>query len=318
MRTMAVALLTVVLAGPASAFDLQGHRGTRGLAPENSLAAFRTALAVGVDTLELDVHVTRDGQVVIAHDPRLDPTFTRDAEGRWIDAPGPAIIGLGLAELQRFDIGRARPDSKYAQNWPQQQGRDGERVPTLAALFDAVRARGAERVRFNIEVKLSPLTPELTPPPDPYVRALLAVIDAHGMAARVTIQSFDWRALRLVQRLAPAIPTSALTARQRWLDNLADPRWTDGLELAAYGGSVPRLVRAAGATTWSPYFGDLSAALVAEAHALGLKVLPWTVNDAAAIERLVQWQVDGLITDYPDRARAVLARLGVALPAPAP
>jgi len=314
LRRVASALiagLLVLHALGAGAFDLQGHRGTRGLAPENTLPAFRAALAIGVDTLELDVHATRDGALVIAHDPRLNAAFTRDAAGQWIDASAPAIIELTLAQLQRYDIGRARPGSKYARTWPEQRGRDGEHVPTLASLFEMLQRLGARDVRLNIEVKLSPLTPELTPPPEDYVRSLLDVIDAHDMAARVSIQSFDWRTLALVHRLAPGIATSALTVRQRWLDNVGDPRWTDGLVLAEHADSVPRMVKAAGAATWTPYFGDLSEAQVAEAHALGLKVVPWTVDDPADVERLVAWKVDGLITDYPDRARAVLVRLGI-------
>ena len=312
-----VALLALHAAG-ALAFDLQGHRGTRGLEPENTLAAFRAALAIGVDTLELDVHATRDGELVIAHDPRLNAAFTRDAAGQWIDASAPAIIELTLAQLQRYDIGRARPGSKYARTWPEQRRRDGEHVPTLASLFEMLHKLGARDVRLNIEVKLSPLTPELTPPPEHYVRSLLAVIDAHDMAARVSIQSFDWRTLSLVHRLAPGIATAALTARQRGLDNLGDPRWSDGLVLAEHGDSVPRMVKAAGAATWSPHFGELSEAQVGEAHALGLKVVPWTVDDPADVQRLVAWKVDGLITDYPDRARAVLVRLGIPVAAPLP
>lgn len=302
------------LALPAAAFDLQGHRGTRGLAPENTLAAFDAALAVGVSTLELDVHVTKDGEVVIAHDPRLNPSFTRDAAGRWLEEPTPAIIELTLAELQRFDVGRARPDARYRQQWPEQRPADGERVPTLAALFAAVKARGADHVRFNIETKLTPTTPTLTPPPEAFARALLRVVDAAGMSDRVAIQSFDWRTLQWVRQLAPAMPVTALTARQRWLDNIGDGRWTAGLGPAAHGGSVPRMVKAIGASTWSPYFGDLDEAQLREARALGLKVVPWTVNDPAVMERMLDWQVDGLITDYPDKARAVMSRRGVPLP----
>ena len=145
------ALLALLVALPAAAFDLQGHRGARGLAPENTLAAFSAALAVGVTTLELDVHVTRDGQVVVTHDPRLNPAFTRDAEGRWVDEPGPAVIELTLAQLQLCEVGRAKPGSRYAQLWPEQRGMDGERITTLAALFEAVDKRGATAVRFNIE-----------------------------------------------------------------------------------------------------------------------------------------------------------------------
>ncbi len=309
-------LAALLLAGAAAAFDLQGHRGARGHAPENTLAAFRTALAMGVHTLELDVHVTRDGEVVVTHDPRLNAAFTRDASGRWIDEPGPAIIQSTLAELQRHDVGRARPGSRYLQQWPEQRSSDGERLPTLSALFDEVARRGAGAVRFNIETKLNPTTPELTPEAEPFAKAVLDVVRKHGMATRVTIQSFDWRTLAVVQRLAPEIPTVALSAQQKFLDNIADGRWTAGQTLAAHDGSLPRMVKAAGAAIWSPFHGDLTEALLAEARALGLKVVPWTVNDPAVIERLLDWRVDGLISDYPDRVRVAMAKRGMALPPP--
>jgi glycerophosphoryl diester phosphodiesterase len=315
-RVFACAFALSWFALGAAAFDLQGHRGTRGLAAENTMSAFRAALALGVTTLELDVHVTRDGQVVITHDPRLNPAFTRDASGRWIDEPGPAVIELDLAALQRFDVGRGKPGTRYVQQWPEQKAVDGERLVTLAALFEEVKRRGAASLRFNIETKLNPNTPDLTPAAEPFAKAVLEVIAAHGMGSRVTIQSFDWRTLAAVQRLAPAIPTVALTARQNFLDNISDGRWTAGQTLAAHEGSVPRMVKAAGAAVWSPFHGDLTEALLAEAKALGLAVVPWTVNDPAIMERLIDWRVDGLITDYPDRARAVMQRRGMALPKP--
>lgn len=312
--TLSLGVMLALGAGCATPFDAQGHRGARGLAPENTLAAFRAALAEGVSTLELDVHVTRDGAVVITHDPRLNPQFTRDGSGRFVDEPGPAVIGLTLAELQRHDVGRARPGSRYAQQWPERREHDGATVPTLDQLFHEVRRLGAHEVRFNIETKLRPDTPELTPAPEPFVRALLAVVERHGMQRRVSIQSFDWRALREVQLLAPQVPTVALTVRQANFNNLDDGRWTAGLQLAAHGGSVPRLVKAAGAATWSPFHGDLTEAQVAEAHALGLKVVPWTVNEPARMDTLLTWRLDGLISDYPDRLRAAMQRAGLSLP----
>jgi glycerophosphoryl diester phosphodiesterase len=308
-------LLACSLLGSAMAFDLQGHRGARGMAPENTLAGFRQALAVGVTTLELDVGLTRDGQVVIAHDPRLNPDLTRDANGAWIATPGPALQTVTLVELQRFDVGRLKPGTKYAQSFADQQPADGERVPTLDALFQLVRM-SAVPVRFNIETKLSPLTPELAPKPEAFARALLAVVQRHGMADRVTVQSFDWRTLQAVQRLAPALPVAALTARLASIDNLTDPRWTAGLRLQDHGDSVPRLVKALGAGTWSPFHGELTEAQLAEAKALGLKVIPWTVNQSERIDRLIGWGVDGLISDHPLRVREVMARRGMALPAP--
>jgi len=253
---------------------------------------------------------------VIAHDPRLNAAFTRDATGRWIDEPGPAVMQLTLAELQRFDVGTAKPGTRYVQQWPERTDVPGERVPSLAALFEEVKRRGANGVRFNIETKLNSNTPELTPAAEPFAQTLLEVIRQHGMSERVTIQSFDWRTLAVVQRLAPRTPTVALSARQNFLNNIDDGRWTAGHTLAAHGGSLPKMVKAAGAAIWSPFHGDLTEALLAEAKALGLPVVPWTVNDPAVIERLLDWRVDGLITDYPARVREAMARRGMPLPAP--
>lgn len=307
-------MLVSLLGGGSAAFDLQGHRGARGVAPENTLAGFRQALATGVTTLELDVGVTADGQVVIAHDQRLNPELTRDAGGAWLAAAGPALNALTLAELQRHDVGRIKPGTRYAETFADQRPADGERVPTLAALFELVRAGGHDQVRFNIETKLTPLAPELAPEPEAFVRAVLEVVQRHGMAGRVIVQSFDWRSLRAVQRLAPGLPVAALTARLPAIDNLGDSRWTAGLRLENHGGSVPRLVRALGAPIWSPFHGQLTEEQVREAHALGLQVIPWTVNEPAQIERLIGWGVDGLISDYPGRVRELMSSRGMALP----
>jgi glycerophosphoryl diester phosphodiesterase len=316
-RTLALLLAGLIGSGGASAFDLQGHRGARGLAPENTLAAFDAALSLGVDTLELDTVLTRDAVVVVSHDAALNPNLTRDAQGRFVEAPGAPIRSLTLAELQRFDVGRLKPGTRYADNQPEQRSVDGERVPTLAQVFERVAQRRATRVRFNIETKLSPLVPELTPDPEAFVRALLEVIDRHGVRARVSLQSFDWRSLQVAQRIAPDIPTAYLSSQQSWGNNVADPRWTAGLSLAD-AGSVPKLVKAAGGTVWSPYFGDLTPELLSEARTLGLKVVVWTVNDPAGIERMLALGVDGIISDRPDRVRAAMAARGMALPSPAP
>jgi glycerophosphoryl diester phosphodiesterase len=312
-RVLLAAALALSLQG-AAAFDLQGHRGARGHAPENTLSGFAAALRIGVDTLELDIGMTRDRVLVIGHDLRLNPAITRDAAGRWLDAPTPALFELDLAEVQTYDVGRIHPDSPYARNFPAQRAVDGERMPTLAALFEQCARWGASRVRFNIETKIDPTQQALSASPDAFVRELLAVLRRHDMLGRVSLQSFDWRSLRAMQSLAPQVPTVALTAQQRWLDNVADARWTAGLKIADFDGSVPRLVKAAGATVWSPYFGDLNPALLREARSLGLRVVAWTVNDPAQIELLLDWGVDGLISDYPDRVRDALARRALPLP----
>jgi glycerophosphoryl diester phosphodiesterase len=312
-RGLAAALLALATVG-AAAFDLQGHRGARGLAPENTLAAFERALDTGVTTLELDIHLTSDGVPVITHDPQLNPALTRASGGQWVAEPTPLIMSLPLTQLQTYDVGRLKPDTRYAQTYPEQQAVDGQRIPSLAQLFERVKARGDDKVRFNIELKLTPQEPAVTPPPAAIVQATLDVIRLQRMEQRVSLQSFDWRILQEVKRQAPTMPLAALTVRQRWLDNLSDGRWTAGLTLGQHGGSVPKMVKAAGAQIWSPYFGELTPDLLREARALGLKVIPWTVNEPSAIDNMLAWGVDGLITDYPDRARKAMAARGMALP----
>jgi glycerophosphoryl diester phosphodiesterase len=302
---------------PKRGFDLQAHRGGRALAPENTLAAFDNAMEMGVTTLELDIGLTADGVVVISHDTVLNPEHTRDANGAFLTAKGPAIRALTLAQLQAYDVGRIDPASNYGKQFALQVPRDGERIPTLAALFERVRARGAAQLRFNIETKLDPSRPEETAAPEQMVRALLAEIDKAGMGSRVTVQSFDWRTLALVGQWAPQLQRAYLTSAR----TLRDPRWTSGLRLEDFG-SAPRLVKAAvgnspGPVIWSPAFAELTAAQVREAQALGFQVVPWTVNQRADMARLMDWKVDGLITDDPALLRDLMRERRMPLPAPA-
>jgi glycerophosphoryl diester phosphodiesterase len=328
MTRAAEFLLIASLCGCASSFDLQGHRGARGLAPENTLPAFARALEIGVTTLELDTAITRDGVVVVAHDPSPNPDIAR-VDGRWLDRRHPPIHELTFAELSRYDIGRLKPGTAYAARYPAQVAVDGARYPRLADVFALAERSGHRDVRFNIETKVSPLSPGETLAPEPFVRALVDEIRKAGMARRSSIQSFDWRTLQAAQRLAPEIGTVYLTARQPFLDTVcggaasrspavpsadcAPTPWTAGFHLRDHG-SVPRMVVAAGGRTWSPEHRDIDAATIEEAHRLGLRVVAWTVNEPARIAELLDLGVDGLISDRPDVVRAEMARRGMPLP----
>jgi glycerophosphoryl diester phosphodiesterase len=315
-----VATLALLIGTSAGALDLQGHRGARGLAPENTLAGFAATLGIGVTTLELDVAVTKDDVLVVSHDPALNPAITRDPQGRFLTARGPLIRELGYAELARYDVGRLQPGTAYARNHPDQVPVDGARVPRLADLFALVRKSGNATVRFAIETKVTPHAPHETLAPEPFARAVIAAVRDAGVAARTTIQSFDWRTLAVVQQDAPEIGTVYLTARQRWLDNVGaveGSAWTNGVQFKDHG-SVPKMVRAAGGRIWSSYFGDLDAVQVKEAQALGLTVLAWTVNQPSDIARVLDLGVDGIISDRPDLVRAEMARRGMPLPRQTP
>jgi glycerophosphoryl diester phosphodiesterase len=311
-------LAASIMTTPVHALEIQGHRGARGLAPENTLPAFARALSLGVTTLEMDSAITKDGVVVVSHDPALNPDITRSPDGNWLEQAGPAIWTLTYAELQRYDVGRLKRGTSYANRWPEQSPVDGTRIPRLADVFALVRKSGNETVRFNIETKISPLEPGQTTAPEDFARKLIAAIRAGGMAKRATIQSFDWRTLAIVQKEAPEIPTVYLTVETGFMDSIqrqGNSSWTAGIHFREHG-SVPRMVKAAGGAVWSPYLGDLTRESVKEAQSLGLKVVVWTVNNPADMRRVIEWGVDGVISDRPDLLRKVAGEMGIALPPP--
>ncbi len=319
----AIVAASLMLPSAAVAFDLQGHRGARGLAPENTLEAFTAARAIGVTTLELDLAMTKDGVLVVSHDSRLNPDHTRGPDGKFLAAEGPAIRSLTLAELQSFDVGRLKPGTSYAATFPEQRGMDGIRIPALAEVFDLVRQAKADHIRFNIETKLTPTSGADTPDPETFAGAVASAVNDAGLTARVAVQSFDWRTLLAMRRIAPEIDRVCLTIDGGGGDTLrrrlpgASP-WTAGLDIDDFGGSAPRLVAAAGCTVWSPNYRNVTAEALAEAGALRLQVIPWTVNERADMARLIQMGVSGIITDYPDRLRAVTAEKDMPLPPTVP
>lgn len=302
-------------------FDLQGHRGARGLAPENTLVAFARALSLGVTTLELDTGVTRDGVVVVSHDSTLNPDITRRPDGTWLEPPGPAIFSLTRAELLRYDVGRLRPGTPYAGNFPDQVPVDGTRIPTLREVYALARKAGNAAVRFNVETKMDPGRPDETPTPDAFADAVLAVAREAGALDRTSIQSFDWRTLLRVQKVAPAVETCYLSEQSGDQIRAGRPGgspWLAGFDVDDFGGSVPRLVQAAGGRCWSPSFRDLRAETLAEARRLGLRVVPWTVNRPEDLAAILALGVDGLISDRPDLARRAMQVKGMPLPKPTP
>lgn len=276
-----------------------GHRGARGLFPENTLEGFRSAWALGVRSFELDVGLTRDGLAVVAHDPALHPDLTRDRTGRWLEEPGPLLYALSAAELSAYDVGRIRPGSRTAAQFPAQRPRDGARVPSLAAVLAAV-----PDARLIIEIKTNPLHPDRTAPPARTADSVLGAVQAAGAAGRVVLESFDWRVQKYIRSVCPDIRLAYLTSA----DAPADPWWA-GVTPAQHGGSTPACVAAAGGagTVWAPLHSDLAEADVRAAHALSLAVIPWTVNQRDDMCRLIGWGVDGLISDYPDAVAAAVA-----------
>jgi glycerophosphoryl diester phosphodiesterase len=223
----------------------------------------------------------------------------------------PCPLSRPRCALQTFDVGRIRPDTAYAARFRDQRGMDNVRIPALTDVFDLVKRLGADHVRFNIETKITPDSGNETPPPEVFAAMLAKAVRDAGLASRVSVQSFDWRTLKAMQTIAPEIERVCLTIETLTEDNIrrgkASP-WTAGLRIDNVAGSVPRLVKAADCAVWSPFFRNLTAAQVREAHGLGLKVIPWTVNDMDALTLMIETGIDGIITDYPDRGRAALPK----------
>jgi glycerophosphoryl diester phosphodiesterase len=302
-------------------FDLEAHRGGRGLFPENTLQSFAGALSLGVDTLELDMGVTKDDVIIVSHERWLNPDLAKDPSGNYVAPPGIPYQTITLAEVKRYDVGTIRPGSAYAANFPDQKSVPGTPVPTLAEVFDLVRRSGNQQVKLNIETKIDPNHPENSPDPDHFVTLLLALLEREKFADRVMVQSFDWRTLQLVQQRAPGIPTVYLTAQMPGWGNVSlqgISAWTAGFDPVSHGGTVPSAIKAAGGAIWSPLFSDVTQASVVEAHRLGLKIVVWTVNKPEDMARMIDLGVDGVISDRPDLLRSVAAEKGINLPKPAP
>lgn len=297
---------------PAQKITLVGHRGAAGLAPENTLAAFRRALDIGVDALETDALLSADGEVVLHHDFHLRPEITRTKKGKWLkDFPRVAIKDLTLAELKTYDVGRLRPNTGYARRFPDQEAVDGEPIPTLREVISLLKARQDHTTELWIEIKTSPEKPDLTPSPEKVADAVLGVLREEGVLSRTRILSFDWRSLVHAQRISPEVPTVYLSHTGIRLNNIqpgqpgASP-WMAGLDVDDFNGSVPRAIKQAGGRFWAPQYKTITYRRLEEAQSLGIQVFVWTPDTKEEMTRLIEMGVDGIITNRPDILKRVI------------
>ncbi len=298
------------------------HRGGAALWPENTLAAFERAIALGADGAELDVQLTRDGEVIVFHDNRLKADLCRDAEGRWLGAPGASIVSLTLSEVQAYEVGRPRPGSAYAKAHPQLTAFDGERIPRLADVTDLAR-RASKPFRLFVELKTSFSERTLSASPEALAEATLAVLRKADIVEQSVLVGFDWPGLLHAKKIEPGIACWFTTLAQSWFrDRVPPPEddppsapalqmlrhwavagtspWAGGFDAVNFGGSILQAIKAAGGDGWFPFYRDASPDAVGEAHALGLKVGAWTVNALADMQRLAALSLDALCTDRPD------------------
>jgi glycerophosphoryl diester phosphodiesterase len=264
-RTLLWMVLAVTMTEAATRIQVHGHRGARAMRPENTIPAFQYAIGIGVDVLELDMAVTKDNVLVVSHDPTLLPKICEGPK------PGAAIHELTLAQLREYDCGkRKNPD------FPKQQPVPGTRVPSLDEVFALGRGNN---VQFNIETKIFLDRPELTPSPEEFVKLVLAEVRKHHLEKRIILQSFDFRTLHVMKKLAPEIRLAALYE--------GPPK------------SFVEIAKEADAGIISPHYSLVTKEQVATAHKSGLEVVPWTANTPADWDKLVDAKVDAIISDDP-------------------
>lgn len=309
------------------------HRGGAGLWPENTMGAFRRAIEAGADGIELDVHLTKDGRLVVHHDESLKPALARGADGKWLTRPTPLLKALSHDELLAYDVGRLRPGAGYSARYPEQTPLDGERVPLLDDVYRLVKETTKPGFRLYVELKTALLDLSLSADPVALADAAVALTREHGLEKTVTFVSFDWRSLARAKETAPDI-LNAFTTLPFFQINPADASaahdkpgsedeairrasaggapWVNGYDWRDQKGATfaERMLRAIGAAPadgWFAWSGDVTGETVALAAELGLAVSCWTVDEEMEMKRLVALGVEAILTDRPDRLSPLLA-----------
>jgi len=331
----------------AKSVQVYAHRGGRAFSPENTLPAYESSLKIGTDWLDMDIVMTRDGEILVAHDLILNPNLVQDQSGQFL-APSldfilkePAqaqaeyiqkylIKKLTLSELKAFTVGHLNRNSSYAKYFPEQVSIDGVTMPTLREVIQKMNRATDARIGFQIEMKTDPLHPEWGADPEVFAEALYKILTEEGILDRAEIQAFDFRCLVALKKLDPKVKTAFLTSRENepngnddFFNN--DPklagRWTGGPLVKDYGNSIPKMVKALGGYAWEPEDAELTEESLLEAKSLGLKVVTWTYTeklktafDPELVAKMIQWGVDGIITDDPGRLISMLAARGLGVP----
>lgn len=310
-------------------FDLQAHRGGIGLTVESTLPAFAKALELGVTTLELDTQITEDGVAVVTHDRKVSdkkcldtaPASPGDPEYPYV---GKHVNTLTLAQVKTLDCGSQRQAA-----FPDQELSPGERMPTLTQVFDLVKRYDADQVKLNVETKVEAGAPSETAPREQFVQVVAGDVRDSGMLRQVTIQSFDWGALMRMRQVEPRLPLVALTNYTfLQVDQPGASPWLGGIDIDDFDDDPIAAIDSFGASAFSPVHGFpqngtvsdpdyrsyVTRSMVRDAHRAGIEVIPWTVNDRPTMVSLMEAGVDGLITDYPNRLRELMAERRMELP----
>lgn len=311
-------------------FDLEAHRGGRDVRPENTLYSYAYAIELGATSIECDMQLTKDGQIVMSHNPILNSDITRDENGNYIENNKYDIRLMTVDELKKFDVGVMDPNcGEYYDLHGKTQFTYDAKIPTLEELMQLIQSYGDKNIVLNIETKSYPDPASAgyknNADPKKFVEVFNNIVKKYNMEDRVVLQSFDWQTLIEMKKLNPNISTSALWQEQpswgrdskslRRYEKKKSP-WLGGLDIKDYQGNPVKAAHAIGADIISPYYTEISKQDVDEAHSLGMKVVPWTVNNEKDMNMLLDMGVDGIISDKPWLLKQVLEKRNIKLHTP--
>lgn len=311
-------------------FDLEAHRGGRDVRPENTLYSYAYAIELGATSIECDMQLTKDGQIVMSHNPILNSDITRDENGNYIENNKYDIRLMTVDELKKFDVGVMDPNcGEYYDLHGKTQFTYDAKIPTLEELMQLIQSYGDKNIVLNIETKSYPDPASAgyknNADPKKFVEVFNNIVKKYDMEDRVVLQSFDWQTLIEMKKLNPNISTSALWQKQpswgrdseslRRYEKKKSP-WLGGLDIKDYEGNPVKAAHAIGADIISPYYTEISKQDVDEAHSLGMKVVPWTVNNEKDMNMLLDMGVDGIISDKPWLLKQVLEKRNIKLHTP--
>lgn len=297
--------------GDANTIRIVGHRGARGILPENSMIGFNFALSIGVDLLEFDVLLTADNVPVITHNRDLYGAAIRGPDGKFLTGAGAKIASLSIKELMGFDIGRLDGHTDYGRRFPEQAQMDGVCIPRLSELLQLVSQPKYQHICLMLELKSSQEYASDVKAREKLVSVVVNELRKAGLAKRTLLHSFDWTLLAECKKQVSDIPTSFLTQLKRPAEEIDEESLrylTPDLSMPYI--SVPDEVKKAGGALWCPHFKDITKDDLLRAKDLGLCVAVWTVNEADEIDAMIDLHVDAIVTDYPGRVQRQLAYRG--------
>ena len=286
---------------------IYGHRGARGDLPENTLESFKYLFENNINAYETDILISKDLIPVITHDFRLEPSFTKDSEGNWIEDENIKIFDLTYEELLKFDVGSINKLSRYGRRFVNQKPLENQRIPKLSELLDLSSKNKSENLLINLEIKSTPDEENLTPAPEDTVKLVVDEMNLSNLKDKIIVSSFDWRTLTEIKNQYPEISRAYLTYQQvrgmkikktiynrsPWMSFL--PFYEDH--------ELPKIIKSQGGKAWHPYRKDITKKLVDISHQEDLPVNVWTVNEEYEMLKMIEYGVDGIMTDYPLRLK---------------